>query len=105
MASAVSGVISPWCSYTVLMNFHTASLLSRPTQSTYLQMGEVYRRKGDDVSAIAALQKAREILPEDGRVMTTLALTFDHAGRTPEAKQIYEAALKLEPGNGVALNN
>src|SRR5450755_1053891 len=35
MVSAVSGVISPWCSYTVLMNFHTASLFSRPTQSTY----------------------------------------------------------------------
>ena len=78
---------------------------SRERGQIYWQMGEVYRRKGDDVSAIAALQKAREILPEDGRVMTTLALTFDHAGRTPEAKQIYEAALKLEPGNGVALNN
>src|SRR6185369_7787780 len=47
----------------------------------------------------------RETMPENGTVLTTLGLTFDHAGRTAEAKQIYEAAIKLEPTNGVALNN
>jgi tetratricopeptide (TPR) repeat protein len=78
---------------------------SRQRGNLYLQVGEVYRRKGDDISAIASLQKAREAMPENGLVLTTLGLTFDHAGRTPEARQIYEAAIKLDPSNGVALNN
>jgi tetratricopeptide (TPR) repeat protein len=78
---------------------------SRQRGGIYLQLGETYRLKGDDISSIAALQKARETMPESGMVLTTLGLAFDHAGRTPEAKQIYEAALKLDPSNGVALNN
>ena len=78
---------------------------SRDRGPVYLQLGEVYRRKGDDPSAIASLQKAREIMPENSIVLTTLALTFDHSGKTPEARQIYEAAIKLDPSNGVALNN
>ena len=78
---------------------------TREKGGVYLQMGEVYRRKGDDPSAISALQKSREILPESSPVLTTLALTLDHASRTPEAKQVYEVAIKIEPSNGVALNN
>jgi tetratricopeptide (TPR) repeat protein len=78
---------------------------SKDRGQIYLQVGDIYYRKGDDVSAIEALQKAREILPESGVVLTTLGLAFDHAGRTPEAKQIYEAALKLDSANGIALNN
>jgi tetratricopeptide (TPR) repeat protein len=78
---------------------------SRERGLIYLQMGETYRRKGDDVSAVATLEKAREAMPENGMVLTTLGLTYDHSGHTPEAKQIYEAAIKLDPTNGVALNN
>src|SRR5579871_634565 len=78
---------------------------SRDRGGLYLQLGETYRRKGDDVSAIAALEKAREALPENSLVLTTLALTLDHAGKVPEARQVYEAAIKLDPSNGVALNN
>jgi tetratricopeptide (TPR) repeat protein len=78
---------------------------ARGRGNIYFKIGEVYRRKGDDVSAIAALQKARETLPEDDTVITTLGLTFDHAGHTAEARQIYETAIKLNSNNGVALNN
>lgn len=78
---------------------------SRQRGDIYLEMGETYRRKGDDISSIAALQKARELMPEDVMVLTTLGLAFDHSGHTQEAKQIYETAIKLQPGNGVALNN
>ena len=71
----------------------------------YLRIGETYRRKGDDASAISALQKAREAMPEDDNVLTTLGLTLDHAGRWSEARQLYEATLKTAPNNGVVLNN
>jgi tetratricopeptide (TPR) repeat protein len=34
-----------------------------------------------------------------------LALVLDAASRKAEARQVYEATLKLDPNNGVALNN
>ncbi|MCU1238017.1 MAG: Tetratricopeptide 2 repeat protein [Candidatus Solibacter sp.] len=71
----------------------------------YLRLGETYRRKGDLSGAVQALQKAREILPDNIVVLSTLALVLDAAGRKPEARQVYEATLKLDPNNGVALNN
>src|ERR1035437_2342517 len=71
----------------------------------YLRIGETYRRKGDDNSAIANLQKAREVLPDNQMVLSTLALTLDHGGRRDEAKQVYQVTLKMDPNNGVVLNN
>jgi tetratricopeptide (TPR) repeat protein len=71
----------------------------------YLRIGETYRRKGDANNAIQALQKARETLPDNIVVLSTLALVLDGAGRKPEAKQVYDATLKLDPNNAVALNN
>jgi len=70
-----------------------------------LRIGETYRRKGDMAEAVQALQKAREALPQSPVVLSTLALTLDAADRKPEAKQVYEATLKLQPDNAVALNN
>jgi tetratricopeptide (TPR) repeat protein len=71
----------------------------------YLRIGEVYRRKGDANGAIQALQKARETLPDNIMVLSTLALVLDGASRKPEAKQFYEAILKLNPNDPVVLNN
>jgi tetratricopeptide (TPR) repeat protein len=71
----------------------------------YLRIGETYRLKGDTNGAIQALQKARETLPDNIEVLSALAVVLDAAQRKPEARQIYEATLKLEPNNAVALNN
>jgi tetratricopeptide (TPR) repeat protein len=71
----------------------------------YLRMGETYRRKGDANNAIKALQKARETLPDNPFVLATLGLVLDGASRKPEAKQFYEATLKVDPNNAVVLNN
>ena len=78
---------------------------SRTAGDVYLRIGETFRRKGDLNSSIANLQKAREIMPENAVVVSTLALTLDAAGRRSEARQAYEQTLGLDPGNGVALNN
>jgi tetratricopeptide (TPR) repeat protein len=71
----------------------------------YLRIGETYRRKGDLNAGIDALQKARQVLPENPDILSTLALALDGAGRKQEARQIYEETLKVDPRNGVALNN
>ena len=78
---------------------------SREGGSVYLLLGETYRRKGDQANAIPVLQKARELMPENGAVLTTLGLAFDQGGHPQEAKQVYEAAIKLDAANAVALNN
>ena len=78
---------------------------SKAQGDIYLRIGETYRRKGDLTNSIVALQKAREILPENGVVLSTLALVLDAAGRWSEARQVYEVVIKLDPNNGVALNN
>jgi tetratricopeptide (TPR) repeat protein len=78
---------------------------SRQRGDLYLRLGETYRRKGDDAGAVSVLQKAREILPDNIMVISTLALTLDHAGRWNDARQMYEASLKLDPNNGIAMNN
>ena len=70
----------------------------------YLAIGEAFRRKGDMPSAIAALRNARLTLPNDGRVLTTLALALD-ATSSWEAQQAYEDALRVAPDNGLVLNN
>ncbi len=71
----------------------------------YLRLGETYRRKNDINGAIQVLQKARETLPDNVIVLSTLALVLDGASRKPEARQVYEATLKLDPNNPVVLNN
>jgi tetratricopeptide (TPR) repeat protein len=69
------------------------------------RLGETYRRKGDLGNSIKSLQKARETLPDNTVVLGTLALVLDSGGHKTEAKQVYEATLKLDQNNGVALNN
>jgi tetratricopeptide (TPR) repeat protein len=77
----------------------------KPQGDVHLRLGETYRRKGDLNSSIQELQKARETLPDNIVVLSTLGLVFDAAGRKAEARQVYEATIKLDPNNAVALNN
>ncbi len=78
---------------------------SRARGDLYLRIGETYRRKGDLGNAIVALQKAREVEPNNVMVLSTLALVLDGANRWNDANQVYEATIKLDPNNAVALNN
>jgi len=71
----------------------------------YLRIGEIYRRKGDLNASVQALRKALETLPDNIMVLSELALVLDEGARRPEARQVYEATLKLDPNNAVVLNN
>jgi tetratricopeptide (TPR) repeat protein len=78
---------------------------ARQRGDLYLRIGETYRRKGDLNNAVVALQKARETEPTNVIVLSTLALVLDGASRWSEANMVYDATIKLDPNNGVALNN
>ena len=71
----------------------------------YVRLGETYRRKGDNPAAIQALEKARQTLPNNALVSGALAMALDSAGRRTEAGEAYEATLKLDPNNAMAMNN
>lgn len=71
----------------------------------YLRLGDTYRLKGDLANAVTSLEQARKLAPENPAVLGTLALALDTAGRKSDARQVYEAALKVEPNNAIALNN
>jgi tetratricopeptide (TPR) repeat protein len=78
---------------------------SRARGDLYLRLGETYRRKGDFANSTVALQKAREVEPTNVLVLSTLALVLDASNRWSEANMVYDATIKLDPNNGVALNN
>ena len=78
---------------------------SRARGDTYLRLGLTLRKKGDLNGAIQALYKARDGLPGNSTAVDELALTLSNAGRKKEAREIYEQSIKLNPQDGMALNN
>lgn len=70
-----------------------------------VRLGEVLVRTGDAAGAIPVLEQARELAPQDARILITLGLALDAAGRKQDAGAAYAAVLKLEPRNAVVLNN
>jgi len=78
---------------------------SKAREDIYMRMGEAYRKKGDLQNALIATQKARELTPENPIVLATLGVILDMAGRWTEAKQVYDATLRIHPDDGQALNN
>jgi tetratricopeptide (TPR) repeat protein len=70
-----------------------------------LRIGEMYRLMGDFSSAINYFQEARKTLPDDVKVMISLALVMGQANHWKESRSFYETALKIEPSNAAVLNN
>jgi tetratricopeptide (TPR) repeat protein len=76
------------------------------SSDAYVRLGAAYQLKGDTGAAIENYRKAKSFAaPTDTVPATRLALLLDSTGRRDEAKPIYEAILKIEPNNVVALNN
>jgi tetratricopeptide (TPR) repeat protein len=71
----------------------------------YVRLGETQGLAGNLQGAIDAMQKARDILPNNATVLNSLAVMLDNAGQKKEAKVAYEGALRIESENPVALNN
>jgi tetratricopeptide (TPR) repeat protein/Zn-dependent protease with chaperone function len=78
---------------------------SKAAADVYLRIGECYRRAGYFDSSVAALRRAKEIDPRNITATSTLALVLDAMGNSALARQEYEAVMRADPNNGVALNN
>jgi len=71
----------------------------------YMKLGETLRRKGQVQQAIEYVKKGQQLQPQDPRANLQLALTLDAAGMKRESLPLYEAVLKGDPENVLALNN
>jgi tetratricopeptide (TPR) repeat protein len=81
------------------------NLKAKVRAELYMQIADTYRRQGDRDNTIANLVKAREIAPENETVLSQLGEALDGAGRAHDAREAYEACLKINPNNVGVLNN
>ncbi len=51
--------------------------------------------------ALGQLRQARDVIPGDARVLTALAVTYDHLGRFDLSSRYYDQAEKADPGSVV----
>jgi tetratricopeptide (TPR) repeat protein len=51
--------------------------------------------------ALGELRAARDAMPGDARVLTALAVTYDHLGRFDLSSRYYDQAEKVDPGSVV----
>jgi len=78
---------------------------SKVRADLYVQIAQTYRLQGNLDASIANLQKAREIVPENETVLSDLGVLMDTSNRKSEARQAYEACLRINPNNIFVLNN
>lgn len=71
----------------------------------YLRLGETLRRKGQMQAAVEALRKARQLAPTSANAALQLAMTLEALGNKSESLPLYEAVVRIEPDNLIALNN
>jgi Flp pilus assembly protein TadD len=71
----------------------------------HIRIAECYKRAGDLETAVAHLQQARQLLPDNATVLHNLGVLHDMLGKKDQAKAFYEASLKINGEDGVVLNN
>lgn len=71
----------------------------------YMRLGETLRKKGQIQASIEALKRGQQLAPTNPNANLQLALTLDLAGMKRESLPLYEAVVKVEPDNAIALNN
>ena len=72
---------------------------------TYQRLGETLRRKGQMQAALEILKRGQQVAPNDPTANLQLAMTLDSAGMKRESLPLYEAVVKFDPQNPIALNN
>jgi len=70
---------------------------SKSAGYVHARIGEAYRRKGDLPSSLAALRKAKDLLPGNPSVLILLATVLNEKGDQDAATAELKAALKSSP--------
>ncbi|MCL4796107.1 MAG: tetratricopeptide repeat protein [Bryobacteraceae bacterium] len=75
------------------------------SQDLHLQLGEVLRRRGQMQASIELLRRGLQLDNNSPSANLQLAMTLDAAGLKRESLPLYEAIVKIQPDNAIALNN
>jgi tetratricopeptide (TPR) repeat protein len=70
-----------------------------------LRMGEVYLRSTRYTEALSFFEKARKINPRNPVPLLKIAVIYELTKQKDKLRATYESILKIQPDNGVALNN
>lgn len=79
--------------------------IREPTPGLLGALGKAQLASGRRDEAIATLNQAALMAPNDWQVQSALAVAYGMAGQTEVADQHYRQALSLTPGNAIVLNN
>lgn len=78
--------------------FETANSIQR-TDSTFIQIGRVYRLLGKEEDALNVYMEALEICPENPELLTTIGLLFLKLGNNTKAFEYLGNSLTYDPKN------
>jgi Flp pilus assembly protein TadD len=70
-----------------------------------LETARAHIARNQGFYAIEPAKKAQAAAPRDWRAVSLLGVAYEQTGRGPEARQAWEAALKLSPDNASVLAN
>jgi tetratricopeptide (TPR) repeat protein len=68
-------------------------------------LGDSYRQRGDDRTALIAYRRALEVIPDDAAVLGNMGLAYAGAGQWPEAVAAYRRSVSLDPRQPLTLVN
>jgi predicted Zn-dependent protease len=78
---------------------------SRGAAEAQTLLSECYVKDNQFQKALAHIEVARKLEPDNPAVLHYLGLVYDKLGRGAEARKVYEASLKQNGNDGVVLNN
>ena len=77
----------------------------RGSVDIHLRLAECYKGRGDLQPALAHLNQAHQLLPDDPLVLHNLGVIHDMLGKKEQAKAFYEASLRIDGEDATVLNN
>ena len=110
----VGAVLAPLAAATVLRNrvwadpmtlWRDAAAKAPGVAAPNLALGDLHRKQGDCQQAVRYYRRTISISADMVEVYVKLGVCLAKLNKDDEAAQVFEAVLKLEPGNTLALNN
>lgn len=78
---------------------------ARQQSQLWERIGQAYLARGDRQQSINAIEKARQGQPQNPNLAVDLAMLYETQQKPDVARKYYEDSVKLDPNNGLALNN
>jgi Flp pilus assembly protein TadD len=91
----------------LLLTLATAPVLAdaRDDAKKQVEFGILVAQRGLWREAVARWQRATEIDPNYAAAYNNLAIGYEHEGELDEAREAYEKAMRLDPGNALIKQN